>query len=167
MVVVLVAAVMVVNVSLLVPSFALSPSLVRGRHDSVWVHLVLSGRYGNLDHPLLPSRHPPPGSPLPGPLKLSACLYLYPLVFSLSLARSLVLSLSLSSSFSLPSCSALFRSFELSRALFPLFPVAVSSWPTRFARFSPSLQRMAVLAARTGSLPAGCRRSDCASRLKG
>lgn len=92
---------MVVNVSSFVLSFALSPSLARQAcRDSVWVHLVLSGRYGNLDHPLLPSRHPPPGSPLPGPLKLSPCA-------SLLLTRS----------FGIPSSFAPFLSFTNSRAL--------------------------------------------------
>jgi len=55
---------MVVNVypsRLLLRSFSLARSRQACR-DSVWVHLVLSGRYGNLDHPLLPSRHPLPSS---------------------------------------------------------------------------------------------------------
>jgi len=60
-------------------------SLARSRQacrDSVWVHLVLSGRYGNLDHPLLPSRHPPSSSLCyPGPLKLSPRLYLAHFLF--------------------------------------------------------------------------------------
>lgn len=104
-----VVVVMVVNVSPLVLSFALSLSLVQGRHDSVWVHLVLSGRYGNLDHPLLPSRHPPPGSPLPGPLKLS-------LPISISRSRSPFLSRSPPLSVSLP----VPLSFDPLRSLFPV-----------------------------------------------
>lgn len=109
-VVVVEVVVMVVNVSPLVLSFALSPSLVQGRHDSVWVHLVLSGRYGNLDHPLLPSRHPPPSSPLPGPLKLSLFLSL-----SLVLVHPFSLALFLFQS------PFLFRSLSILRALFFLF----------------------------------------------
>jgi len=68
-----------------------SSSLARSRQacrDSVWVHLVLSGRYGNLDHPLLPSRHPPSSSLCyPGPLKLSRPVSTL-LTFSFSVSSS-------------------------------------------------------------------------------
>lgn len=88
---------MVVNVY---PSRSLlrSFSLARSRQacrDSVWVHLVLSGRYGNLDHPLLPSQHPLPNSPcatrssqtLALPLSLP-CSFFHSHIFSFSIALS-------------------------------------------------------------------------------
>ena len=90
-------------------------SLARSRQayrDSVWVHLVLSGRYGNLDHPLLPSWHPPS--------RFSATRSSQTL--TLRLYPSLSLACAFSRSFGIPSSSTPFLSFEHARALFFLYP---------------------------------------------
>lgn len=59
------------------PGCRLSPSCTRARlcPDSVWVHLVHSGRHGNLNHPLFPFR----------PVLCYPVLSNSPSVFSLSL----------------------------------------------------------------------------------